>query len=133
MAASVWITSWIGPAMPGIVRPVAETIPVVSVWSRPNGLPIANTFWPTIKSALVPTRIFVSLLCAPRIRRTARSNSGAAPTKSASYVSWLLSVTFAPPVAPRMTWKLVTTSPASSQMNPDPVPSGMSTACMRMS
>eukprot|EP00982_Pelagococcus_subviridis_P008743 30866-Pelagococcus_subviridis.AAC.2 len=28
-------------------RPTPETMPDVSVWSRPNGLPIAKTLWPT--------------------------------------------------------------------------------------
>ena len=42
MAASVWIASSMGvPSAVWIVRPSALTIPVVSVWSRPKGLPIA--------------------------------------------------------------------------------------------
>ena len=34
-----------------ISRPRPEITPVVSVWSRPNGLPIASTFWPTLSVA----------------------------------------------------------------------------------
>jgi len=45
IAASVWMTSWIGrPLTDRISRPRPLMTPVVSVWSRPNGLPIANTF-----------------------------------------------------------------------------------------
>jgi hypothetical protein len=47
IAASVWI---IGTSMRPIVwrsRPMAETMPVVTVLERPKGLPIAITFWPT--------------------------------------------------------------------------------------
>ena len=49
MAASVWMTPAMGRpvAALAISRPTPETTPVVSVWSRPNGLPIANTFCPT--------------------------------------------------------------------------------------
>ena len=55
-AASVWITLRIGRLFTdSISRPNAETTPVVSDWSRPNGLPMANTFWPTCKSFDVPT------------------------------------------------------------------------------
>ena len=42
IAASVWIASAIGkPLGASIVRPSAETMPVVTVPSRPNGEPIA--------------------------------------------------------------------------------------------
>jgi hypothetical protein len=44
MAASVWITLVISrPALVGRRRLSALMMPVVSVWSSPNGLPIANT------------------------------------------------------------------------------------------
>jgi hypothetical protein len=32
------------PVTDGISRPIAEIIPLVSVWSSPKGLPIANAF-----------------------------------------------------------------------------------------
>jgi hypothetical protein len=35
----------------GSERSSAETMPVVSVQSRPNGLPMANTFCPTLSLA----------------------------------------------------------------------------------
>src|SRR6266496_4459490 len=54
MAASVWMASSIGVlATLWMVRPRALTIPVVRVWSRPKGLPMAKTFCPTCRSALV--------------------------------------------------------------------------------
>lgn len=38
------MTSWMGrPLMDEISRPVPLTTPVVRVWSRPKGLPMANT------------------------------------------------------------------------------------------
>ena len=61
--------------------------PVVSVWSRPNGLPMANTFWPTCRSLDVPMRERAQAFgAAPSIFSTARSFSGAAPTSLASQV-----------------------------------------------
>ena len=56
MAASVWMTSLMGRFVTDwISRPRALMTPVVSVWSRPNGLPMAKTFWPTCRSAELPT------------------------------------------------------------------------------
>ena len=45
MAASVCTTSRMRrPVMDLMSRPTPETMPAVKVWSRPNGLPMANTF-----------------------------------------------------------------------------------------
>ena len=58
MAASVWITPWIGRFVaPVISRPRPLMMPVVSVWSKPKGLPMANTFWPTCRFVDVPIGI----------------------------------------------------------------------------
>jgi hypothetical protein len=47
IAASVWIAPVMEkPFGAVIVRLVALTIPAVMVSARPNGLPIATTFWP---------------------------------------------------------------------------------------
>ena len=46
------------PSSAGSDRLSAETIPVVSDQSRPKGLPMANTFCPTLSSALVPFGLF---------------------------------------------------------------------------
>ena len=45
MLASVWMKSSYGPAP--IVRPLALTMPIVTVLPRPNGLPMATTYSPT--------------------------------------------------------------------------------------
>ena len=78
-AASVWITfSTTRPCGTGSERPSAETTPAVSVPPKPSGLPIATTSWPTRSRSASPSsaavRPFVSR------RRTARSESGSAPT-----------------------------------------------------
>mmetsp|Transcript_6562 Transcript_6562/g.26636 ORF Transcript_6562/g.26636 Transcript_6562/m.26636 type:complete len:275 (-) Transcript_6562:369-1193(-) len=56
IAASVWIPPLIKlPAWLWIVRFKPETTPVVSVWSNPKGLPMANTACPTRTFLLTPT------------------------------------------------------------------------------
>ena len=42
MAASVWMKSWKSTG-PSTVRFLALTIPMVTVWPSPSGLPIAST------------------------------------------------------------------------------------------
>ena len=94
IAASVWMTFWIlRPFRDSIVRPSALTTPVVSVSSRPNGFPIANTFWPTCSPLLVPTRIGGSFSGGAEILRTARSLSSSTPTTVAFQFDWSESVT----------------------------------------
>src|SRR2546428_9171908 len=46
IAASVWMKSSYS-AMPTLARPTALTIPIVTVWLRPKGLPMASTYSPT--------------------------------------------------------------------------------------
>ncbi len=55
MAASVCTAStmWV-PKPVRMSRPRAEMTPAVRVWSRPNGLPMAMTIWPTCRLAEVP-------------------------------------------------------------------------------
>src|SRR5439155_360828 len=55
MEASVWMKSSYGPSP--MTRPVALTMPVVTVCSRPNGLPIAITGSPTLSAAESPSGI----------------------------------------------------------------------------
>ena len=50
MGASVWMRSTVDDA-PGNVRPSAETMPCVTVFCNPSGLPIAMTNAPTGGSA----------------------------------------------------------------------------------
>ncbi len=126
IAASVWITSRIGrPPAESISRPTALMMPVVRVWSSPNGLPMANTFWPTSRSAERPTGMGRSLAAGASMCSTARSFSGAAPTSRASHSEWSERVTRAA-LEPWTTWKLVTTWPWSSHRKPEPVPRGTS-------
>ena len=95
MAASVWITPrMLSPSSVEIVRPKPLTTPVVSVWSRPKGLPIANTLCPTSRSDAVPSARGSSFSeGAPRSFRTATSTLGSAPTRSAAYVESSANVT----------------------------------------
>ncbi len=53
IAASVWMKERSGPAS-GVVRAIAETMPLVTVWPMPNGLPIASTRSPTSRSSESP-------------------------------------------------------------------------------
>jgi hypothetical protein len=77
------------------VRPSALTIPVVTVWLRPNGLPTAIVMSPTCTSASAPRR--AAELRRPRLvaRMTAVSMDLSTATTSPETVvpSWSLSVT----------------------------------------
>mmetsp|Transcript_40207 Transcript_40207/g.99655 ORF Transcript_40207/g.99655 Transcript_40207/m.99655 type:complete len:208 (-) Transcript_40207:508-1131(-) len=90
IAASVWMHPLIGrPPTPSTSRPSAETTPVVSVWSRPNGFPMASTVCPTLSESDEPTTIGGGS-CTPgfaSIFSTARSFSGSMPTTLASYAA----------------------------------------------
>ena len=68
--------------LPGVLSslPTPETMPCVRVWSRPNGLPMAYTFWPTSKLEDCPRLIgFVS-----SIFEVSHSNCRTAMSLSAS-------------------------------------------------
>ena len=75
-----------GAARPSTSRPSAETTPVVSVWSRPNGLPIASTVCPTCRSEDEPIGMGGGSAFGA-IFSTATSFSGSAPTTVASSAS----------------------------------------------
>ena len=53
MGASVWIMVRGTPSEPTTVRATLLTTPEVTVWSRPQGLPMAMAIWPTRMSAVV--------------------------------------------------------------------------------
>src|SRR5215207_3366008 len=106
-------------------------IPWVNVRLRPNGLPIAYTVWPTSRSSDEPTTIGLRRSPGASIWTTARSLSGATPTRRAFHADWSASVTrtvaegliVTTPAevtwrALATTWKLVTTRPWSSHTNP---------------
>jgi hypothetical protein len=85
MAASVCtISRMVTPPMPLTSRPIAETTPVVSVWSRPKGLPMAMVFWPTTSAYFSGTRRMGTSGSVGLISRTAMSLKGSAPTSVAS-------------------------------------------------
>mmetsp|Transcript_28698 Transcript_28698/g.70743 ORF Transcript_28698/g.70743 Transcript_28698/m.70743 type:complete len:327 (-) Transcript_28698:862-1842(-) len=112
MAASVWMMPSMGrPVLPDwISRPRPLITPVVSVWSSPNGFPMAYTRCPTSRSELVPMgkgRISCVACLSPALEkstlRTAMSLSSSKPTTFAGYTSWLANVTLTS-LAPLMTW-----------------------------
>ena len=130
MAASVWMTPAMGRpvAALAISRPTPDTTPVVSVWSRPNGLPIANTFCPTSMVLDRPSGNGRRRPLSSETSSTAMSLSSSHPSTFAvrSFGSaWNFTATSS---APRTTWKLVTMWPSSSHTNPDPAPMGISVA-----
>mmetsp|Transcript_5346 Transcript_5346/g.24692 ORF Transcript_5346/g.24692 Transcript_5346/m.24692 type:complete len:339 (+) Transcript_5346:1598-2614(+) len=139
IAASVWIPPLIKlPAWLWIVRPRPDTTPVVRVWSNPNGLPMANTAWPTLTPSDLPRAMGAMYSFGALTLRTARSLLRSAPTRVAGNVLVLPSapsrVTFATSPGSRplgtcermlpMTCQLVTTCPSESHTNPVPLPSG---------
>ena len=102
--ASVWTNSSYGP-LP-MKRSLALTIPVVTVWSRPNGLPIAITGSPTWSRSESPSgstgRVAASILS------SARSVGGSVPTtRAACSLPRERRTMMSPPLA--TTWLLVTT------------------------
>ena len=77
IAASVWM-KFSKVLMPSPVRPSAETMPLVTLWLKPNGLPIASTTSPTRRLSEEPNVMAGSLSASTR--STARSVSGSLPT-----------------------------------------------------
>src|SRR5574337_66539 len=56
IAASVWM-KFSKVLMPRWLRPSALTMPPVTVWPTPNGLPIASTWSPTCSASELPSVI----------------------------------------------------------------------------
>ena len=86
-------------------------MPCVIVWSRPKGLPIANTFWPTRRSSEVPMssgRIRVRSLARVMVSgsscSTAMSLSASKPTMRAFAGSSSPVKVTVTSRAPLMTW-----------------------------
>jgi hypothetical protein len=114
IAASVWIESLIVNSLGArISRWSALTIPLVTVSSSPNGLPIAiaaSPTWTRLESETVSgwsTESGASTLI------TARSVDGSVPTTFALYVSPFQKRTETE-VAPSTTWSFVTMWPSLS-------------------
>ena len=113
--ASVWMKLSYGPSP--ITRPVALTMPVVTVCSRPKGLPIAITGSPTWSCAESPSGTTGS----PRAStfRRARSVFGSRPRTFAGHSRPSESLTLIS-VAPSTTWLFVTMYPSGLTMKPEP-------------
>ena len=103
MAASVWM-KFSKVLMPSWLRPSALTMPQVTVWPTPNGLPIASTTSPTCSASELPSVMTGSLSSA--IFSTARSVSGSVPITLARASRPSLSCTSISS-APSTTWLLV--------------------------
>ena len=103
MAASVWM-KFSKLLMPSWLRPSAETIPLVTVWPTPKGLPMASTWSPTCSESELPSTITGNLSSA--IFSTARSVSGSVPITLPVVCRPSLSVTSISS-APSTTWLLV--------------------------
>ena len=123
IAASVWITLLIEkPLGAWIWRCSAETMPLVTVRSRPNGLPIATTGSPTWTFDELPERQRVQL-ARRRVdleQRHVGGRVGADDLGARSSVSEspsLTSILF----APSTTWLLVRMWPSLSITKPEPV------------
>ncbi len=110
IAASVWMkfSKVVTPSWP---RPVALTMPCVTVWPSPSGLPIASTGSPTRSRSERPSGMIGSV--PSWIRSTARSVSRSTPTSVAGASrpsrSWTRIC-----AARSMTWLLVTMWPCTS-------------------
>ena len=119
MAASVCTRSVNAPSLLRMVRPRAETTPVVTVWLNPKGLPMAMTVSPGMISPESPS-FTAGSFAAPLICSTARSKSGSAPFTVAvnSLPSSRCTMTSSPPA---ITCALVSTRPLSpSTITPEP-------------
>src|SRR5881397_2486679 len=113
--ASVWMKSSYGPSP--ITRPVALTMPVVTVCSSPNGLPIAITGSPTWRREESPSGITGSPVASTL--RSAMSVFGSRPRSRPGSSRPSASVTLIS-VAPSTTWLLVTMKPAELITKPEP-------------
>ena len=87
IAASVWIASSIEKLFGEVIwRCSALTMPVVTVWSSPNGLPIAITPSPTSTAEESASSSGLSADAGASTSITARSVDGSVPTTLAEYV-----------------------------------------------
>ena len=123
-AASVWSS-----LTPDSEILFADTMPLVIVGepsrmsTSPKGYPMAMTSSPTATTSDSP-RVTGSKSSEPRSSRRAMSTTSSKPKTSLWYICPLGSLT-STVSNPWTTWALVTTSPSSSMMNPEPVPEGV--------
>ena len=120
-AASVWMTSSIANPLGAVMRRwSADTTPVVSVRSNPNGLPIATVGSPTRTAEESPSSSGWSILPFGLTASTARSVSGSLPITRAVTVRWSENDTRTS-VEEATTCALVRMWPLSSSTKPEPV------------
>ena len=116
-ATSVWMK---GTALSsGRERPLALTTPAVTVFSNPNGDPMASTHSPTLRSLVLP-RMTVGRFLAS-ILSTATSVLGSAPSTLAKNSRRSVSFTITSR-ASRTTCALVRMMPSALTMKPEPCP-----------
>ena len=89
-----------------MMRPLALTMPAVTVWPRPKGLPMASTHSPTSRFSELPNGT-VGRGSGLLTRSSARSVLGSRPIRVASNSSFDASVTVISS-ASSTTWLLVT-------------------------
>ena len=122
-AASVWITFSMAKPLGAVSRRwSAETTPVVSVRSRPNGLPIAIVGSPTWTALESPSSSGWRSRPSGSTRSSARSVSASLPIGSALTVCSSENVTWTS-VAASTTCAFVRIRPSSSSTKPEPVDS----------
>ena len=86
-AASICMIDFmLRPVRDGRVRFKLETIPIVSVLSRPNGFPTAKILWPTRKREESPRGMGNNVSGGASIFKTAMSFAGSWPTRRPRYV-----------------------------------------------
>src|SRR5579859_4621719 len=122
MAASVCMNDW-NWRPPGRLRPLAETMPAVTVASRSNGLPMASTQSPTLILSESPRRAAVSgWSLGGSILITARSVSRSTPMILASCSTAVGSSKRCTRMRSALstTWKLVMMYPLVFSTTPEP-------------
>ena len=95
-------------------------MPVVTVRSKPNGLPMAIAGSPTLTLLESPSVSACSLDERGLTWSSARSVDGSLPT-TVALMSWVSPKRTAMLVAPSTTWLFVRMSPRSSMTKPEPV------------
>ena len=114
-ATSVWMKGT--KVSSGSALPLALTTPALTLFSKPNGEPMASTHSPTRKSCALPNLTTGSPLAS--IFSTATSVFGSLPSTLARNSRRSVSLTITS-CASRTTWALVRITPSSLTMKPDP-------------
>ena len=120
-ATSVWMKLTKRDSWPPSPRPVELTTPAVTLFSKPNGEPIANTHSPGRSFFGSPRRTEGNPLAS--MRSTATSVASSRPISLALNSRRSVSLTVISS-ASLTTWALVRTTPSAATMKPDPSPPG---------